>query len=348
MKILVNTPDYKTPSAGGVASFYHGMLNYWNEDVKYNTIGTRKKISGILWMPWDIIKFVLTIVIWRPNVVLLNPSLNAKAIRRDFIYLKIAKFLKTNIVVLFHGFDLEYAKIADKRWMQAHLNDAALIMVLAEQFKNVLSSWGVTTPISLISTKVEDKMLDGYDHKSRSTTIRNILFLSRIEKAKGVYELVKAFEILHRKYDYLQLTIVGNGSELNALINYTKQEKIEGITFTGALDGQARLEAYKNADLFVFPSYGEGMPTVVLEAMAFGLPIVTRRVGGLCDFFQDEKMGYSTESFDPNEIARLAEKIIENPESGRNMSDFNYIYAEDHFLASKVGKKIESLIAEHC
>lgn len=58
MKLLINTPDYHNPSSGGVASYYYGMLGYWNENVKYNIIGRRRGLSGAAWLLWDVIKFI--------------------------------------------------------------------------------------------------------------------------------------------------------------------------------------------------------------------------------------------------------------------------------------------------
>lgn len=348
MKILVNTPNYSQPSSGGVASFYYGLLNYWQEDVKYNVIGTRRGIPGYLWMAIDIFKFILKIIVWRPDVILLNPSLNFKALKRDFIYLKLAHFFKRKTVVLFHGFDFKYAETAKSKWIKINLQKASLIFVLAHQFKEILLSWDIEVPIELMTTKVEDRMIQKFDINSRNGDIKNILFLARIEKEKGIYELLDSFNIIRNKHSYLQLTIVGGGSELKRSQAYAKEHKIVGVKFTGPLNGAARLAAYSSADLFLFPSYGEGMPTVVLEAMAFGLPVISRAVGGLCDFFINGKMGYITESFDPNIFANLVEKLISDKNLSRSIAFFNHEYAIENFMASKVCLKIEQTIGRYC
>ena len=86
--------------------------------------------------------------------------------------------------------------------------------------------------------------------------------------AKKVAE--RPLSLMYEKYPYLKMRIVGDGSALPELKQYVKDNNIEDITFTGGLSGQTVIEEYKNADFF-FTSHGEGMPTVVLEAMAFGL-----------------------------------------------------------------------------
>ena len=348
LKVLVNTPDDSRPFMGGVANFYHSMIDYWSEDFKYNIVGKRKGVPGYVWLPWDLLKFIFRLLTFQPDAVLLNPSLNAKALHRDMIFQRVACALHFKTVILFHGFDLEYAKILDKEWACKQINKASLVMVLASQFKEVLCSWGITAPIELMTTKVEDSLIEDFDIDTRQGNVRNLLFLSRIEKAKGVYELVRAFELLKNTHNELHLTIVGGGHEFDALKDYLLKAKIDDVEMTGPIRGEARVSAFKKSDVFVFPSYAEGMPTVVLEAMAFGLPVVTRRVGGICDFFEEGKMGYSTCSYAPQVLAGLIEKLISGKENAREISQYNHQYALEHFMASKVGRKIESMIKQHC
>lgn len=348
MKILINTPDYRRPSSGGVASFYYGMIGYWTEVVQYNIVGRRRGVSGTIWMPWDITKFSLKILFQRPGCVLLNPSLGKNAMRRDFLFLHIARLLRTPVVVLIHGFNLDYAKQVDKKWIRKNLNCASLVMVLADQFRQILKSWGVVAPVELTTTKVEDRMIEDFDISTRNGVVKNILFLSRMERAKGVYETIDTFALLKAKHQKLTLTMVGDGSELKKLREYVAERDIQGVTFTGALDGAPRLKAYRDANFFFFfTSYGEGMPTVVLEAMAFGLPVLTRYVGGLCDFFEDGRMGRITESLQPEEFVRLLEPYLTDKRLTKDTSIYNHQYALQHFMASKVGKNMERLISNH-
>ncbi len=343
MKILINTP--RLNHLGGVANHYSGLKDYWTENVKYNTVGKRsqKRGSGLLWLPYDVLKFVFIILLFRPDVVLLNPSLGKSALKRDFIFLNIAKYFRIKVVVLIHGFNWSYASIIDQKWVSRNLNKASKILVLANAFKEELHRWGVTEPIALTTTKVNDRMLDGYNPNiERTGKVSNILFLSRVEKAKGVFIAIDSFNILKKKYNYLKLTIAGVGNDLENAKEYVKKNNIQDVIFKGRLDGKKVAEAYINADLYsFFSSYGEGMPTAVLEAMAFGLPVFTRYVGGLVDFFENGKMGYITDSMDPQDFANSMIPYIEDAKLTRKVSIYNAEYARQHFLASRVAKKIE-------
>ena len=70
------------------------------------------------------------------------------------------------------------------------------------------------------------------------------------------------------------------------------------------------------------------MPTVVLEAMAFGLPILTRNVGGLVDFFKNDKMGFITDSLEPKDFADAMVPYIKDKELARKVGAYNAQYAK--------------------
>lgn len=340
-KLLINTPDIN--GLGGVANHYKGLKPYWNCDVRYHSIGKKKYRK--FYTPVSIIKFACTLLKFRPKVVLINPSLGNGALKRDFIYLNIAKAFGFKVSVFIHGFNLDYAANADWKWIVTNLNKASHVIVLAQSFKDILIKHGVTVDIQLSTTKVPDSMIEGFDVNCRTGEVKSILFLSRIEKAKGAFEAVRTYNLLKVKYPYLKMRMVGNGSALTELKQFVKDHGIEDIVFTGGLSGQDVIDEYKNADFFFFfTSHGEGMPTVVLEAMAFGLPIVTRAVGGLCDFFEDGKMGRITDSKNPEDFAKLIEPYLQDKELTKRTSVYNLQYAKEHFLASKVARQIENIL----
>jgi glycosyltransferase involved in cell wall biosynthesis len=168
----------------------------------------------------------------------------------------------------------------------------------------------------------------------------NVLFLARVEKEKGIYEAIEAFRLVQRKHLSICLTVAGDGSELKSVQEYVRTQRIEGITFLGWVRGSSKLEAFANADLYLFPTYREGMPNSMLEAMACGLPVVTRAVGGVRDFFEDGKMGFLTESKEPGVFAELLERLLLDPTRRHAMAHYNYLFAKQHFAASVVAWRL--------
>ena len=342
MKILINLPDLRF--LGGVANHYSGLSQYWNENVSYNVVGRRafcKSISGTFLLPYDIVKFVIKLLIIRPDVVLLNPSLLKRAIKRDFIFLRIAKFFNIKTALFIHGFNLDYANIVNKDWLVRRFNQADLIFILAEQFKDLLRTWGVNIPIALSTTKVANYLVDDFVIDNKEYT-RNILFLARVEEAKGVYITINAYIILKQEFPDLTLTIAGNGTELQNVKNYIAKHNVTDVQILGSVAGDELINVFKTAGLYALPSsHGEGMPTSVLEAMAFGLPVFTTKVGGLPDFFENNKMGFITDSLQSVDFANAMRPYLTNKELYQEVSKYNHLYAMQHFLASKVAMNIE-------
>lgn len=345
MKILINVPKLNLP--GGVSNHYYGLRVYWSENVCYNVVGKRvsKRGMGWLWMPFDIIKFIVRLCVFSPDVVIVNPSIGKNALRRDSVYLKISQLFKKKFVVFFHGFNMDtYQNLIGKDNLLRTLSKASGVIVLAEQFKQMLRQDGVSVPISTLTTKVYDKLLEGYDVLQRTGDVKNILFLTRVEKTKGIYIALEAYKMLREKYSNICFSIVGGGSALESIRLLINKEKIPSVRVTGHLSAIALRKEFENADIYVFPSYSEGMPTSVLEAMAFGLPVITRKVGGLADFFEDGKMGYITESYEPKDFSDAIEQYIKDEVLTRRVSLYNYQYAKEHFYASKVAQKMEKTV----
>lgn len=346
MKILINTPNWKNPKRGGVNSHYYGLRPYWTEDVRYNIVGKRNgpEGTGKYWLPWDIIKTTVKIIFYRPNVFVVNPSLGESAIKRDSIFVNIAHALGRKVVVHFHGFNVNYAPKIDVHVFLKKFRHANGFIVLSNSIKRQLEEWGVSRPIYLSTTKVDDRMIEGYDINQREGKIKNVLYLGRVEKEKGIYISLDVYALLQQKYPDLSFTVVGAGKELEKAKQYAEKKSIKNIIFTGSLTGKALTEQFKNADLYLFTSFHEGMPTSVLEAMCFGLPIITRPVGGLVDFFENGKMGQMVDSFEAVDFLDPIERIISSPQTAKEMSVFNNIYGKEHFMASNVAINIQNIL----
>lgn len=346
MKILVNTPDINL--LGGVANHYKGLQNYWSEDVRYNYIGGRKGIPGPICLLYDYLKFFFHCAFGNYDVILLNPSLGKTAVKRDKLFLKIAKLFLKKTIVFFHGWEETIANEIDKNppSFSKTFGKADGMIVLASVFKQRLMSWGINTPIYLSTTKINDSLIENFDVNKKQPD-QTVLFLARIEENKGIFTTIEAIKQVQRKYPDCQLNIAGDGGALLKAKGYVNEHQIKKVTFLGNLKDKAVVQAFENASIYILPtSHGEGMPTSLLEAMAFGLPIISRPVGGTIDFFKDGKMGFLLDSLNPEDYAEKIIHLLDNPEQISSISKYNHNYACDHFLASKVSVNLERIIRE--
>ena len=353
MKVLITT----TTRRGGVWSYVQTLKRHLAVQADVFAVGSGDRAEGrlraLLRVVRDSLHFYHRTRTGCWDIVHLNPSLGWKAVLRDGVLLRIAEHRRMKTVVFFHGWNKNFeGNLRGCRlWLFKHIYfQADGMVVLAKEFHDRLRTWGYSGPIYVETTAFADEFLGDFANENRmSKPCRDIhlLFLARLERTKGIYEAIDAFTLLKKKYPNLKLSVVGDGPELEASREHTREAKIPDVEFPGYLQGQQKIDAFRRADVYVFPSsYGEGMPISVLEAMASGLPVVTRPVGGLKDFFTDGVMGFMTASTDPRVFAERIERLIEEPDLRRRIGRYNYAYAREHFTASSVARKIESVYRE--
>lgn len=135
----------------------------------------------------------------------------------------------------------------------------------------------------------------------------DVLFVGRLEEVKGVDILLKAVYYIKEKYGQsITVAIVGDGSKKDYLIKFARELKIDDLVeFTGIR--QDVHELMKISKIFVLPSRWEGLPMVVLEAMANGIPVIATSVGGVPEIIEDQVNGILV----PRENSKmLADKIF--------------------------------------
>lgn len=350
MKILIVGPDLTDP--GGVANYYNAVLPslYQTEyEISYLEIGSTKSHSS-RWHPFlDQLRFFSMVNKLKPNLVHLNPSLNLKSLVRDGLFLMLAKLSRRRVLVFFRGWDTSFEKWIDrllKPFFQISFKRADVFIVLAREFETRLRHWGVRAPILLGTTTVNENLLRDFSIDQRLVDLAGdqrlkLLFLARLEQDKGVLELIEALNILLDKGQDLTLTIAGNGPIVQMVQKQVDAmgENRHRVSLLGYIRGEDKSETFRTHHLFCFPTqYGEGMPNSLLEAMAFGLPIVTCPVGGIADFFQDGTMGSLLAKPTPERLAQAIMSLATDRPRLLDIAKYNFQYANEHFMATTSAK----------
>ncbi|MEO8053435.1 MAG: glycosyltransferase family 4 protein, partial [Acidobacteriota bacterium] len=333
MRVLVTTPLLTKP--GGVAQYLRAVRPHLRGDVEYLTVGARFEGESapkvLLRLAKDCGLFTRAMRRGEYKIVHLNPSLGFKALIRDGLLLLIAKIFRKTVLVFTHGWDQRCEQLIEKHFRTIFYSVygcADAFIVLGNEFKDRLRAAGYEKVVFVQAAPVDDQLLA----EVRRRPIRkrtgaeqrpfNILFLARIEKSKGIYDALNTYALLKKAHPFISLTVAGDGWELEAAKRYANARGLTGVTFQGHVEGPAKFASFRSADAYLFPSYSEGLPISVLEAMACGLPVVTCAAGGLRDFFQNERMGFITESHDPLVLASLLGRLVDEPVLCRRIGIF--------------------------
>jgi teichuronic acid biosynthesis glycosyltransferase TuaC len=163
-----------------------------------------------------------------------------------------------------------------------------------------------------------------------------ILFLNSLRRAKGVYEMLRAFANICKTKPNVILKICGYGPEEEALRKLIDKESLTDVVdLVGYIDSQKAHKWMQASDMFVLPTYHEGMPNAVMEAMACGLPVVATSVGGL-----PEAVGNCEGAIliKPRSVAELQEamlKVIQSADLRKTMASAGRKRALEKFSVEK-------------
>ena len=144
--------------------------------------------------------------------------------------------------------------------------------------------------------------------KQKSDNQVNVLFLGWIEKNKGIYDLVFTVEKYQNLLSNFTFIVCGKGSELRNIKKLVAQYGLKHcFEFKGWVTGNEKLAVLRDADILVMPSYREGLPNSLLEAMASGCSVIASSVGAIPDVIQNKKNGMLIEK---SNIFQLANALI--------------------------------------
>jgi glycosyltransferase involved in cell wall biosynthesis len=341
--ILITLPDIKDP--GGVSSYYNAIIPKLNLSVSRFELGSTKMRGGLLYPLMDQIAFRKSIKSLKPALVKINPSLDLKGFIREGLLAYQTKRYNIPLLVFWHGWERSFERTVEgslMRFFKSTYGKADGFIVLATEFKEKLEKWGINSPIMISTTNVDELLVSGFDLQNKINDLNNsdqirILFLARLVKEKGVFETIDALNLLLDKGLNVSLTVAGDGDIRAELEKYSYQLGISSkhLRFTGDIRNLDKQNALQNHHIYCLPSYyGEGLPTSVLEAMAFAMPVITCPVGGLVDFFKDGTMGALIKPKSPEEIALAIENLVSQKDKIISIGKYNAKYSKDHFMAS--------------
>ncbi len=170
--------------------------------------------------------------------------------------------------------------------------------------------------------------------------------LSRLLKSKGVMEYLKAAEIVKKEYPNTKFYLLGkyedsmqDGIDKNIIKEYEDKQIVERFEETDNV-----VPYYQKASVYVLPSYREGTPRTVLEAMACARPIITTDTNGCRDTVIDGKNGFIVPVKDVDALAKAMKKFIENPELIKTMGLESLEYCKEKFDVNKVNKDMLNIM----
>jgi glycosyltransferase involved in cell wall biosynthesis len=194
-----------------------------------------------------------------------------------------------------------------------HIKSSDIITTVSESVAQELKEYGLNLDeVSVASNGVDEKFF--YPSKKESKNDKKyIMYAGRIDREKGLFDLVESAKAICSERSDVSFIIAGNGKDLNKLRQKIKKTGFEDrFIFLGQVDKNELVKLYQNATLFIFPSYHEGLPTVLLEAMSCGLPVIATDVRGNRDLISHGENGLLVPPKNPKKMAETIITLLED------------------------------------
>ncbi|HQE50469.1 MAG TPA: glycosyltransferase family 4 protein [Fervidobacterium sp.] len=234
-----------------------------------------------------------------------------------------------------------------------------VIVALSSSDRDYISSFGIDEDkIIVIPNAIDPSDLERYRLKSDElesfrewynlSDKRVVLFVGQIIQRKGISYLLKSIpQILRKSKEETSFVFVGKGDALKDSLCLAQELEIEGnVIFTGAVSARDLVAFYQISDLFVLPSLSEGLPTSILEAMYFGIPVVSTDIPGVRDHFSEFALLVSPR--DEDALADAVQTLLTDRDLAKSLSRKGKALVASQYTWDRVTREYEMIYSNLC
>ena len=351
-------------SKGGVINYYNHFFKVFNSDeydLKWFTIGSRpedyyNRSDRKFWYAFELLKdvflfFFLLIKNRNIAIVQVSPSFIPVPLVRDSMYLIIAKIFGKKTITFFRGWSREFEQriISKPGYFKYVLNlykKSDAVLVLANKFKHVLVDLGFNAAkINVTRTMFIQKDIP----KERFSVSQSLkfLYIGRLSLQKGIIDIIDAVKLANDNGINVNVDMYGHyaNEEIKIITNTKiKDYSLENqIKINGFISGVDKYNKLAEADVFLFPTYNEGCPNSIIEALASGLFVISTPVGAIDEMVLNDKNGIIIPVKSPIELAKKIQWCVNNINKVREIGQSNASYASVNFEQDVIVEQIKKI-----
>jgi len=246
----------------------------------------------------------------KANLIYYNFAVQGIALYRDWFFVRIAKLFGVRLVlhIRTQGVKAQVSNSGVKRALFKSAFSNTTAVCLSKYLATDIETVYPAQP-QIIANGIDVIVSQEDINNKRENKIPVFLFLSNLTRSKGIFEFIDAIKSLDSKGMKCRGTVVGPEYDvkISYLQQYIKDCNMEAIIeVNGPVYGDDKFQAYLNSDVFVFPTWFEAFPGVVLEAMQSGLPIISTTEGAIPEIVDEGQTGFLVPQKD---VSALADKM---------------------------------------
>lgn len=311
---------HPTKTLGGISTLISDILNSkLTHEFEFKHVVSQMdecgKFGKLTLMFSALLRFGFTLLSWRPDVVYVHVGGNASLYRKG-VFIALARLAGWRVIAHFHAGNFA-PYFAAQSWLgrQCILRGLGLsqkFIAVSQEMAGWLNELWPAAEICVIPNGVRTELFAPTTSDLQATSPSNatprLLFIGKMGFLKGEADLLRALQLVKAEHGLrFRLDLLGQLSgEISALCRAAGLE--EELDQLGPVALSERIGYFQRADIFVLPTYAEGMPIAVIEAMAAGLPCVTTPVGGIPELIREGVEGFLVE---PGDIQALATRLAQ-------------------------------------
>ena len=321
MKVLITSPSLdENENVSGISTMISSIIEHGDCDFVHFTAGRKDGDKFDLnWFTSQVklpFEFRRAISRSKPDVIHINTAFEPRAIIRDLILAKAAG--RRPIVLHIHGGRFvmqDFPNGVLSKLAQKLIATASRVVALSQSESERLGRMSSNSTVEVLSNAV---VASAFPDADRVWGTKTILYIGRLQEAKGLSEMVEACRLLTAQGFKFKFSCYGTGPDEREFIRRMTGVIGDDFHYGGVVAGEDKIRALASADIFLMPSRYEGMPLALLEAMASGcVPVVSDR-GAIPSVIEDGRNGFLVEPGDITQIVGKLKFLLSEGETGWN------------------------------
>jgi glycosyltransferase involved in cell wall biosynthesis len=314
--ILTIGPDHLN-HRGGIGSVIKVYTKYFEKFKFIPSYKNKSILFNFIYFIYFIFNSFKNLIVDKSIKIIHIHGASRGSFLRKFIIFFIAKFIfKKKIIYHIHGaeYHLFFAQsnFLVKKLIQLFINNSDVIICLSEFWKSFFDINFKIKKLLIIPNIIDYPIIID---SIKVNTYCTFLFLGQIGYRKGIFDLLNIISINKAKYKGKIKLFVGGNGNTDKLFAFIKENNIEDIVeFIGWVDNEKKTYYLQMADIYILPSYNEGLPISILEAMSYGKAIISTNVGGIPEIVINGKNGILIEPGNLKDIEYSIDFFIRHPD----------------------------------
>ncbi|WP_430972676.1 glycosyltransferase family 4 protein [Sunxiuqinia rutila] len=319
-----------------------------SKEVRYSGKASLQKIVGVFILFYRLLK---ELIYYKPDLCYLALTTTGFAFYRDVILVVLIRTFRVKRIFHLHNKGVVQH---DKSWFNKKLYefvfwDAEVILLSKFLYADV-EAYVLPENVHVCANGIPEKTGEAKLNRFSEAGLVKILFLSNLIETKGVYILLEACKILKEGDIQVSIDFIGGEGDISAEQFEAKARELglDTVRYLGKKFGEEKNRAFKEADIFAFPTYypNECFPLVLLEAMQHGLPVVSTPEGGIADIVEDSKTGFLVPQRSAEQVATKLKFLIQNPDVRVSMGKAGRQRYEENFKLNTFERKLSQIIKQ--